>query len=60
MEFTRQITQLLRQHPDVLTNPGRETMIEEGIRRREAIASANAAFATWTPPESTGRSPKDT
>ena len=60
MEFTTQITQLLRQHPDVLANPSRAMMIEEGIRRREAIASANGALATWTPPESTGRSPKDT
>lgn len=35
-------------------------MIEEAVRRREAIVSANGALATWTPPESTGRSPKDT
>ena len=35
-------------------------MIQEVIDHREAIVSANGALATWTPPESTGRSPKDT
>ncbi len=35
-------------------------MIEEAVKNREAIVSANGALATWTPPESTGRSPKDT
>jgi phosphoenolpyruvate carboxykinase (ATP) len=47
-------------HPDVLDNPSRAIMIEEVVRRREGIVSANGALATWTPPESTGRSPKDT
>ena len=35
-------------------------MIQEAVDRREAIVSANGALATWTPTESTGRSPKDT
>ena len=35
-------------------------MIEEAVKNREAIVSANGALVTWTPPESTGRSPKDT
>jgi phosphoenolpyruvate carboxykinase (ATP) len=30
------------------------------VSHREAIVSANGALATWTPTESTGRSPKDT
>jgi phosphoenolpyruvate carboxykinase (ATP) len=60
MEFQRRIAQVIAGHPDVLDNPSREMMIREGIRRREAIVSANGALATWTPPESTGRSPKDT
>ncbi|UCF10326.1 MAG: phosphoenolpyruvate carboxykinase (ATP) [Candidatus Bipolaricaulota bacterium] len=41
-------------------NPARGTLIEDAVRRREAIASAYGALATWTPPESTGRSPQDT
>jgi phosphoenolpyruvate carboxykinase (ATP) len=35
-------------------------MIEEAVKNREAVVSAHGALATWTPPESTGRSPKDT
>jgi len=35
-------------------------MIEEAVKNREAVVSANGALATWTPCESTGRSPKDT
>ena len=60
MEFQRRISQLIGKHGDVLRNPSRQTMIEEAVRNREAIISANGALATWTPPESTGRSPKDT
>jgi phosphoenolpyruvate carboxykinase (ATP) len=35
-------------------------MIQEVVENREAIVSANGALACWTPPESSGRSPKDT
>jgi phosphoenolpyruvate carboxykinase (ATP) len=58
--FTKRIAQVTSQHPDVLDNPSRETMIQEAIDNREAILSANGALTTWTPCESTGRSPKDT
>jgi phosphoenolpyruvate carboxykinase (ATP) len=60
VEFKKRIAQVIDEHPDVLDNPPRAFMIEEAVRRREAIVSANGALATWTPPESTGRSPKDT
>ena len=60
MEFTERIAQVVGQHLDVLDNPSREVMIQEAIDNREAILSANGALTTWTPPESTGRSPKDT
>ena len=30
------------------------------VERREAVVAASGALATWTKPESTGRSPKDT
>jgi len=35
-------------------------MIQESVKNREACISANGALASWTPCESTGRSPKDT
>jgi phosphoenolpyruvate carboxykinase (ATP) len=60
VKFQKRISQVVERHPDVLDNPPREMMIEEGLKNREAIVSANGALATWTPPESTGRSPKDT
>lgn len=41
-------------------NPSRTEMIEESIKNRDAILTANGALATWTRPESTGRSPQDT
>ena len=54
------LTRLVDQHPNAFVNPSRSRMIQEVVNRREAIVSANGALATWTPPESTGRSPKDT
>jgi phosphoenolpyruvate carboxykinase (ATP) len=41
-------------------NAPRAEMIEESIKNRDAILAPNGALATWTRPESTGRSPKDT
>jgi phosphoenolpyruvate carboxykinase (ATP) len=60
MGFTKRIEQTLASHLDVLDNPARAVMIQEAVDNREAILSANGALTTWTPPESTGRSPKDT
>ncbi|HSR32074.1 MAG TPA: phosphoenolpyruvate carboxykinase (ATP) [Anaerolineae bacterium] len=60
MGFKKRIAQVIAQHPAVLNNPSRETMIREAIHYQEAILSANGALTTWTPCESTGRSPKDT
>jgi phosphoenolpyruvate carboxykinase (ATP) len=54
------LDQILGTHPNVLKNLDRKRMIMEVVEHREAIVSANGALATWTPPESTGRSPKDT
>jgi phosphoenolpyruvate carboxykinase (ATP) len=44
----------------VTRNPKREAMIRAAVEHREAMVSACGALATWTPPESTGRSPADT
>ena len=56
----RDLDQVLQKHPNLLNNPSRRRMIQEALDHREAMLSANGALATWTPPESTGRSPKDT
>ena len=51
---------LLSRHGNVLSNPDRPTMIAEVVSRREAMVAECGCLATWTPPESTGRSPQDT
>ncbi|NPA42722.1 MAG: phosphoenolpyruvate carboxykinase (ATP), partial [Chlorobi bacterium] len=38
----------------------RRDMIRRAVAGREALVSESGALATWTPRESTGRSPKDT
>jgi phosphoenolpyruvate carboxykinase (ATP) len=58
--YGENLAQVLKRHPNVQYNPDRKRMIQEAVDYREAIVSANGALATWTPPESTGRSPKDT
>jgi len=58
--FQEKVTELLEGHPNAATNPPRETMIQDAVDNGEALVSANGALATWTPPESTGRSPADT
>ena len=50
----------LSSHPKVLTNIPRKQMIQDAVDQKEVMVSASGALATWTPPESTGRSPKDT
>ncbi len=50
----------LKAHSKVFDNVQRSVFITEAVENRECIVSANGALATWTPPESTGRSPKDT
>lgn len=54
------INTMLKQHLGLHTDVPRETMIRVILDRREAIPASCGALVTWTPPESTGRSPKDT
>jgi phosphoenolpyruvate carboxykinase (ATP) len=50
----------LKAHPNIYMNPTREKMIREAVDNKEALVTGSGALATWTPVESTGRSPKDT
>jgi len=54
------LVQMLERHPNVLNNLDRRSLIQAAVNNREALVSAHGALATWTPSESTGRSPKDT
>ena len=50
----------LGQRDVVHENLGREALIRKVVERKEALVSPGGALVTWTRPESTGRSPKDT
>jgi len=58
--FESGIDRMLADHSNVILNPDRKAMIQAALDNGEGFASATGAIATWTPPESTGRSPKDT
>ncbi|MRT94104.1 phosphoenolpyruvate carboxykinase (ATP) [Ancylomarina sp. 16SWW S1-10-2] len=51
---------VLETHQDVKENLSREELITKAVEKNEAIVTPNGALATWTPCNSTGRSPKDT
>ncbi len=60
MKIEEMAKNLLNGHNNVKEDLKRSELIKRSVERKEAIVSKNGALATWTPPESTGRSPKDT
>jgi len=60
MLFQERLAGFLASRQGVMTNIPRSEMIMECVRNKEAVVSACGALATWTRPESTGRSPEDT
>ena len=52
--------QMLATHPEVLRNLKRAQITRYAVDQREALVLPCGALSTWTPPESTGRSPNDT
>jgi len=54
------VMEVLERHPKAFSNVTRSEMIRAAVERREAMVTKSGALATWTGPESTGRSPKDT
>lgn len=60
MGLQSQVESMLYEHEQVRLNISRKELIQATVENREVIVAANGALATWTPPESTGRSPKDT
>ncbi len=59
-EIKEQTDSLLKSHHNVLVDIPRKDMIQKAVDNKEVLISKNQALATWTPKESTGRSPKDT
>ncbi|MFH1501880.1 MAG: phosphoenolpyruvate carboxykinase (ATP) [Candidatus Eisenbacteria bacterium] len=60
MAFQEKLKAVIGAHSNVRSNVSRTEMIRDSVSHREAVPSACGALATWTPTESTGRSPKDT
>jgi len=60
MNIRDRLLQAVNDHQNVLTNIPRKEMIKRAVDDREALVSESGALVTWTPRESTGRSPKDT
>ncbi|MBS3740813.1 MAG: phosphoenolpyruvate carboxykinase (ATP) [Candidatus Cloacimonetes bacterium] len=60
MKYYSLIDKLLESHSNIEEDISRKTMIQKAVDNKEVLISANGALATWTPEESTGRSPKDT
>lgn len=59
-DFRQKLDAMIAKHKDVRRNTRREELIKDVVQKKEAVVSENGALAKWTPPESTGRSPKDT
>lgn len=60
MEFLKQLDKMLADHKKVLTDPKRKEIIRHCVANHEVVVSKTGALVSITPPESTGRSPKDT
>ena len=60
MEFFSKLEKLIDGHHNILEDIPRTEMIQRSIDNGEAVISANGSCTTWTPIESTGRSPQDT
>jgi len=60
MDLKTKLSEAVKNHKNVLSNTGRREMIKEAVENKEAIIAKGGALVTWTPIESTGRSPKDT
>ncbi|MEO0069485.1 MAG: phosphoenolpyruvate carboxykinase (ATP) [candidate division WOR-3 bacterium] len=59
-EFRVRLAKVLESHPDIQQEPGRRQLIAFAVEHREALVAKCGCLATWTPSDSTGRSPQDT
>ncbi|MCB0317834.1 MAG: phosphoenolpyruvate carboxykinase (ATP) [Bdellovibrionales bacterium] len=60
MENLSTLNHILDSHTGLKLNPTRKELIKESIDNDEVIVLSCGALATWTPPDQTGRCPKDT
>jgi len=60
INMIEELKNVLEKHQDVRENLSREDLITKAVENKDALVTPNGALATWTPSNSTGRSPKDT
>ncbi|MCF7890398.1 phosphoenolpyruvate carboxykinase (ATP) [Candidatus Bipolaricaulota bacterium] len=60
MSLRGKLANVLKNHGSVNDNPPRKSLIRQTVDSGEAFVSKNGALSTWSPPESTARTPKDT
>ncbi len=59
--YREEVSQLVSDRTGrVFRNPSRSCLIQDAVERWMAIRLAEGTLVTWTPQDSTGRSPKDT
>lgn len=60
MSYRERIDLLLKDVNKVQIDPSRKKMIQDSVDQKRCVVMPTGTLATWTPPHSTGRSPKDT
>ena len=60
ISMIEELKKVLESHKDVRENLSKEDLITKAVENKDAVVTPNGALATWTPSNSTGRSPKDT
>lgn len=60
MNFLGDLNAVLAKSGNIIKDVERKSIIQEVVDNKEALVADNGCLATWTPPESTGRAPKDT
>ncbi|PLX06197.1 MAG: phosphoenolpyruvate carboxykinase (ATP) [Marinilabiliales bacterium] len=59
-ETHEKIDGLLQESNNLIVNADRKRLIGDAVSNSECMVSKSGTLATWTEPDSTGRSPKDT
>lgn len=60
VNMIEELQESLKKHSNIQENLSRKSLITQAVENKEAVLTKNGSLATWTPPHSTGRSPKDT
>lgn len=59
-ETHNKVDELISECKNVITNADRKRLIGDAVSNSECLVSKSGTLATWSHPDSTGRSPKDT